>query len=915
MTVFVTGGSAATASSFPAPLPEYTPRQRQSKSNYNHWTENGGGGASSDDEGEDEVGISSEEFEDHNPQGPSNKLLWASQFQPNRAATSNKTILSQVGGRTTPQKAQTATTSPHPEAGSASKQLAPPPTPSEVHSEVTSKNPKESTEEDQSLPLQTIDKLRRMLDDTDYITSKKPAIVQTIRTPLEPIQTAASRPKNTVRIPETISPPNSPVTLMEKSSKELSAVAPAPSTTESSSPEPGDRLWTSKDRQKYKRVQRRSHRLSTPIFVHSEDEESDLDDGLGFVLPNDPVYVSDGEESEESESDDAVTAEHEFAGRNGPNFHASPPAASSKEEIAASSLAQANDASSTQSIGSPHQQEAPPPPPLHAPPNHAYPHPPGNEVQSAQQSSLVRPYNPYLYGYGYSPYQSPYGGPYIPPQQQQQQYLYPNHYPPQWPPGGYPNSVTPSQRSEVPSNSLPPPSQTQASPPVERITSPGRTVSPKASLSIQRGLPGGFHLPMTPYAVETTAVDMSRMTYPGTVALRDSSLAEASSKLNFDSIQKIGLMLVTVALACYSGVSPRSLPLTEYNLKFYENFRLVSLALISPTIKFLSVFDAHENDVNDAVNTFFAAFSLGYPLAFALEVVATTLVRLAVFAWFEPSIFTLAPKVPLFVIPWTLRENHYRPKRITLLAADFCASCVASPIIEEYVKLKVLQWTTKLRKNFCWVKKISLSKHSKARRRRWVPEPVSRQDGQTDVVTANQYVTQMLAACIGFKLCDAGRRILMYTKATDANKSFYAFCRGLFPIHELCGTMTAISLAKRDLLGMDMPLWKLLFPAALIHGMANMRGKKPVFRWGSATPWSEMQLSPLHVLDASTLPKLLSKGFAKLMWLVLLSRVLGYCIKNYYMVNRHAMKRTTRYAGNHSAFSAELATAELLKKK
>ena len=129
MTVFVTGGSAATASSFPAPLPEYTPRQRQSKSNYNHWTENGGGGASSDDEGEDEVGISSEEFEDHNPQGPSNKLLWASQFQPNRAATSNKTILSQVGGRTTPQKAQTATTSPHPEAGSASKQLAPHPHP------------------------------------------------------------------------------------------------------------------------------------------------------------------------------------------------------------------------------------------------------------------------------------------------------------------------------------------------------------------------------------------------------------------------------------------------------------------------------------------------------------------------------------------------------------------------------------------------------------------------------------------------------------------------------------------------------------------------------------------------------------------------------------------------------------------
>jgi len=76
-----------------------------------------------------------------------------------------------------------------------------------------------------------------------------------------------------------------------------------------------------------------------------------------------------------------------------------------------------------------------------------------------------------------------------------------------------------------------------------------------------------------------------------------------------------------------------------------------------------------------------------------------------------------------------------------------------------------------------------------------------------------------------------------------------------------------------------------------------------------------MQLSPFNVPDASTLPQLLSKGFAKLMWVIILGRVLGYCIKNYYMVNRQATKRTTTYAGKHSAFSGELATAEMLKKK
>ena len=74
-----------------------------------------------------------------------------------------------------------------------------------------------------------------------------------------------------------------------------------------------------------------------------------------------------------------------------------------------------------------------------------------------------------------------------------------------------------------------------------------------------------------------------------------------------------------------------------------------------------------------------------------------------------------------------------------------------------------------------------------------------------------------------------------------------------------------------------------------------------------------MQLSPLNAPDASTLPQLLKKGYAKVMWLIILSRVLGYCVKNYYMVIRQAVKRTTKYAGNHAAFSAELATAEMLK--
>lgn len=84
----------------------------------------------------------------------------------------------------------------------------------------------------------------------------------------------------------------------------------------------------------------------------------------------------------------------------------------------------------------------------------------------------------------------------------------------------------------------------------------------------------------------------------------------------------------------------------------------------------------------------------------------------------------------------------------------------------------------------------------------------------------------MLSASLGLKLIDTTRRILMYTKETDDNKLAYAICRGMFPIHELCGTMTALLLARKDVLGVNLPLWKILGPAVFLHGMANFRGMK-----------------------------------------------------------------------------------------
>lgn len=144
----------------------------------------------------------------------------------------------------------------------------------------------------------------------------------------------------------------------------------------------------------------------------------------------------------------------------------------------------------------------------------------------------------------------------------------------------------------------------------------------------------------------------------------------------------------------------------------------------------------------------------------------------------------------------------------------------------------MLLWLTRfvLSRNFNWVTKTS----AKRKRKRRVAEAVVRQPGEEDCLNANQYVTHMLAVSLGLKLSDAGRRILLYTKDRHANKRFYAICRGIFPIQELCGAMTSLAMAKRDLLGFDIPLWKILAPAVVVHGMANFRGMKVGLSWWNA---------------------------------------------------------------------------------
>jgi hypothetical protein len=145
-----------------------------------------------------------------------------------------------------------------------------------------------------SQSLQTLQKLQNMLDETDYLTTSRRKQQPTLGSPA-----AIGSPAATGSVSE-------------------SNVSVATSSADSG------RLWTSKDRAKYKKQQHKirkqqeellllqkskddtprstpfqAQQSSPPIHPFSDDEQEqqsdDFDDGLGVSLPNVPVYYSDAE--------------------------------------------------------------------------------------------------------------------------------------------------------------------------------------------------------------------------------------------------------------------------------------------------------------------------------------------------------------------------------------------------------------------------------------------------------------------------------------------------------------------------------------------------------------------------------------------------------------------------------------------
>ena len=171
--------------------------------------------------------------------------------------------------------------------------------------------------------MKTLDRLQQMLDDTDYITKPRPNL---------PLPSASRRLSAT-------SVPSVPL----QSTTTTTTTTKAPTTQHRND---DDSLWTSKDRSKYKKQQRKminqaqngfseqmrqqqqihessvrmaptsssrhpsydtpSHRPPPPPPISDEDLSEESEDALGYTLPNLPVYFSDAEGDSETEVETAV---------------------------------------------------------------------------------------------------------------------------------------------------------------------------------------------------------------------------------------------------------------------------------------------------------------------------------------------------------------------------------------------------------------------------------------------------------------------------------------------------------------------------------------------------------------------------------------------------------------------------------
>lgn len=123
----------------------------------------------------------------------------------------------------------------------------------------------------------------------------------------------------------------------------------------------------------------------------------------------------------------------------------------------------------------------------------------------------------------------------------------------------------------------------------------------------------------------------SSQTLQPAVSTTDLALTQLDSahEFHFSSVVRISLIAVLSTFLSYVSVSPRSLPLVEYNKAYKETLFRVLCSYAWPAL-LISQLSAPTVTVNDVISKFTQSFSLGYLSIYAIELMAATGVRLVI---------------------------------------------------------------------------------------------------------------------------------------------------------------------------------------------------------------------------------------------------------------------------------------------
>ena len=121
---------------------------------------------------------------------------------------------------------------------------------------------------------------------------------------------------------------------------------------------------------------------------------------------------------------------------------------------------------------------------------------------------------------------------------------------------------------------------------------------------------------------------------PPAVAATELALTrlESTPILELQSVLQTASVVLVCAFLSYVSVSPRSLPLIEYNKAYKDGLLRVFCSLIWPSV-LLSQLSSSTININDIIGNFMNSFTWGYSSLVALELMAVTAMRMIVLGY------------------------------------------------------------------------------------------------------------------------------------------------------------------------------------------------------------------------------------------------------------------------------------------